>query len=56
VGMFDLLGGAESAIADPAWGGRFLEIYAFVLFIYFVLCGSASFYSRALERAASTKT
>jgi general L-amino acid transport system permease protein len=56
VGMFDLLGGAESAIADPAWGGRFLEIYAFVLFIYFVLCGSVSFYSRALERAASTKT
>jgi general L-amino acid transport system permease protein len=56
VGMFDLLGGAESAIADPAWGGRFLEIYAFVLFIYFVLCEGVSFYSRALERAASAKT
>jgi general L-amino acid transport system permease protein len=56
VGMFDLLGGAESAIADPAWGGRFLEIYAFVLFIYLVLCGGVSFYSRALERASSSKT
>jgi general L-amino acid transport system permease protein len=54
VGMFDLLGAAESAIGDPAWGGRFLEIYAFVLVIYLIMCAGVSFYSRVLERAVST--
>lgn len=54
VGMFDLLGAAESAVGDPAWGGRFLEIYALVLILYLIMCAGVSLYSRMLERAVST--
>lgn len=55
VGMFDMLGAAESAVSDPTWGGRFLEIYVFVAAFYMLLCGGVSHYSRYLERVGNQK-
>lgn len=56
VGMFDMLGAAESAISDPSWGGRFLEIYVFVGSFYVLMCGGVSLYSRHLERVGNKQS
>ena len=49
IGLFDLLGAAKAALADPAWHGFPAEVYLFAAAIYFVFCYGMSLYSRRLE-------
>ncbi len=49
IGLFDLLGAAKAALADPAWRGFPAEVYLFTAAIYFVFCYGMSRYSRRLE-------
>ncbi len=56
IGMFDLLGTANLAKADPKWWGLFVEAYFFIAVIYLIVCASMSWYSRYLERRASMAT
>lgn len=53
IGMFDFLGAARAAAADPAWFGFFDEAYVFTALVYLVLCFAASRYSLWLERRLS---
>lgn len=50
VGLFDLLGMASQAVANPRWLGKLIEAYVFVGLIYFALCYGMSHFSRVLER------
>jgi len=50
VGLFDLLGMSQQAVANPRWLGKLSEAYAFVALIYFSLCYGMSHFSRVLER------
>jgi general L-amino acid transport system permease protein len=50
VGLFDLLGMSQQAVANPRWLGKLVEAYAFVALIYFSLCYGMSHFSRVLER------
>lgn len=54
VGLFDLLGMSQQAVANPRWLGKLIEAYAFVGLIYFVLCYGMSHFSRMLERRFKT--
>jgi general L-amino acid transport system permease protein len=49
IGLFDLLGVAELAAANPKWLGKKIEAYVFVAMIYWIICYSISRYSRHLE-------
>ena len=49
IGLFDLLGAAKAALADPAWHGFPAEVYFFAAAIYFAFCYGMSLYSRRLE-------
>lgn len=49
IGLFDLLGAAKAALADPEWRGFPAEVYAFAALIYFLFCYAMSRYSRRLE-------
>ena len=49
IGLFDLLGAAKAALADPAWRGFPAEVYLFAAAVYFVFCYAMSRYSRRLE-------
>jgi general L-amino acid transport system permease protein len=51
IGLFDLLGTANAALADPAWQGFAVEAYIFTAAIYFCFCFFMSRYSQMLERA-----
>jgi general L-amino acid transport system permease protein len=50
IGLFDLLGTVNAALADPNWQGFHLEAYVFAGAIYFVFCFFMSRYSLMLER------
>jgi general L-amino acid transport system permease protein len=50
VGLFDLLGMSQQAVANPRWLGKLVEAYAFVGLIYLALCSGMSLFSRVLER------
>jgi general L-amino acid transport system permease protein len=50
VSIFDLLGIAQAALADPAWVGKTWEAYAFAGAIYWFACYGLSRWSRAVER------
>jgi len=50
VGLFDLLGMSQQAVASPRWLGKLIEAYAFVGLLYLVLCSGMSHFSRVLER------
>lgn len=50
IGIFDLLNAARASAADPQWLGFYNEAYIVVAVVYFVICFSASRYSRWLER------
>ena len=50
VSIFDLLGIAQAALADPAWVGKTWEAYAFAGAIYWVACFGLSRWSRRVER------
>jgi general L-amino acid transport system permease protein len=49
VSILDLLGIAQSSLADPAWVGMNLEAYLFSGTIYWLICFSLSRWSRSLE-------
>ena len=50
VSIFDLLGIAQAALADPAWVGKTWEAYAFAGGLYWLACYGLSRWSRAAER------
>jgi general L-amino acid transport system permease protein len=50
VSIFDLLGIAQAALADPAWVGLNMEAYAFAGAIYWFVCFGLSQWSRSRER------
>ncbi|MGE0005616.1 MAG: amino acid ABC transporter permease [Parvibaculaceae bacterium] len=50
IGLFDLLGVAQSAVSDPAWLGFSAEGYVFIAALFWVMCFAMSKYSRKLER------
>ncbi len=50
IGLFDLLGTVNAALADANWQGFYLEAYVTVAAIYFSFCFFMSRYSRMLER------
>jgi general L-amino acid transport system permease protein len=49
VSIFDLLGIAQAALADPAWVGKTWEAYAFAGSIYWIACFGLSRWSRRIE-------
>ena len=51
IGLFDLLGAANSVIADAAWVGFGVEVYLFVSLVYGALCWTVAWYGRHVERA-----
>jgi len=51
VSIFDLLGIAQAALADPAWVGMNMEAYVFAGAIYWFGCFGLSQWSRQRERA-----
>jgi general L-amino acid transport system permease protein len=50
IGLFDLLGAANSALTDANWQGFYIEAYVFTAAIYFGFCFFMSRYSQMLER------
>jgi general L-amino acid transport system permease protein len=50
VSIFDLLGIAQAALADPAWVGMNMEAYVFAGTIYWFACFALSQWSRRRER------
>ncbi len=50
IGLFDLLGTVNAALADPEWQGFSAEAYIFSGAIYFAFCFFMSRYSVMLER------
>ena len=53
VSIFDLLGIAQAAVADPAWVGKTWEAYAFAGAIYWLACFGLSRWSRRIEIKAA---
>jgi general L-amino acid transport system permease protein len=53
VSIFDLLGIAQAALADPAWVGMNMEAYVFAGTIYWLACYGLSSWSRSLERSGA---
>ena len=56
VGIFDLLGAGQSAIADAAWSSpvQAMTIYVYIAVVFFVFCFGMSRYSIYMERKLST--
>ena len=50
VSLFDLLGIAQAALADPAWVGMNMEAYVFAGAIYWFACFGVSQWSRLREK------
>ena len=55
VSIFDLLGIAQAALADPAWVGMNMEAYVFAGAIYWFACFALSQWSRQRERRLQTR-
>lgn len=49
VGLLDLVGIARGVLANPAYQGRQIEVYAFVALVYWVFSYGMSYASRRLE-------
>ncbi|AEB12205.1 amino acid ABC transporter permease [Marinithermus hydrothermalis] len=56
VGLLDLLGIAQSVLANPNYLGLEREVYLFLLVVYFIGAGLMSYASRQLERAMGLGT
>ena len=56
VSIFDLLGIAQAALADPAWVGKTWEAYAFAGLIYWLACFGLSRWSRRIEQRSARGT
>jgi general L-amino acid transport system permease protein len=54
VSLFDLLGIAQAALADPAWVGMNMEAYVFAGAIYWFTCFGMSQWSRQREKRLQT--
>ena len=54
IGLFDLLGIVQAALADSRWLGFSLEGYVFAAFMFWIFCFSMSRYSQYLERKLHT--
>ena len=50
VGLFDLLGIANAAVAQPDWLGLRQEVYVFVSLVYYIGCFAMAVTSQRLER------
>jgi general L-amino acid transport system permease protein len=50
VGLVDLLGIAQSILANPKFLGSYIEVYLFIAFIYWICCSAMSWASRKLEQ------
>ncbi len=55
VSLFDLLGIAQAALADPAWVGMNMEAYVFAGAIYWFSCFGLSQWSRWREKALARR-
>ncbi len=55
LGLFELLGMSRSILSNPAYVGRYAEVYFFIGLIYWVLCYVMSIGSRRLEKALNTE-
>jgi len=56
IGLFDILGIANSMVANPDWLGLSTETYVVVSLFFFSVCFSMSRYSMHLERKLDTTT
>jgi len=54
IGLLDVIGLASAIRADTAWNGVYWELFAFIAFLFFVVCFSMSRYSMYLERKLQT--
>ncbi|WP_413113562.1 amino acid ABC transporter permease [Thaumasiovibrio sp. DFM-14] len=55
IGMFDVLGIAQSANSDPAWLGFSTESFVFAALVFWIMCFSMSRYSIYLEGKLNTQ-
>ena len=55
IGMFDVLGIAQSANSDPAWLGFSTESFVFAALIFWIMCFGMSRYSIYLEGKLNTE-
>ncbi len=54
IGILEVLGMAQAALADQNWLGFSWEAYAFIAFAFWIFCFGMSRYSQALERKLHT--
>jgi len=54
ISLFDPLGFAKAIQANAEWNGIVWELYAFIAFVFWVICFSMSRYSMHLERKLQT--
>ncbi|WP_372571688.1 amino acid ABC transporter permease [Ruegeria jejuensis] len=54
IGLFDVIGLSSAIRADTAWNGIYWELFAFIGFLFFVVCFGMSRYSMYLERKLQT--
>lgn len=54
IGLFDVIGLSNAIRADTAWNGIYWELFAFIAFLFFIVCFSMSRYSMYLERKLQT--
>lgn len=50
VGLFDILGIAQTVKSNPEYLGRHMEVYLFIAFVYWVIAYAMAYSSRRLER------
>lgn len=51
VGLIDLLGMGKTIVSNPLFLGRYMEVYIFVAFVFFIFCFMMSYASRRIESA-----
>lgn len=51
VGLIDLLGMGKTIVSNPAFLGRYMEVYLFVAFVFFIFCYMMSYASKRIETA-----
>lgn len=54
IGLLDVIGLSTAIRANTAWNGIYWELFAFIAFLFFVVCFSMSRYSMYLERKLQT--
>jgi general L-amino acid transport system permease protein len=56
VGLIDLLGMGKTIVSNPLFLGRYMEVYMFVAFVFFIFCFMLSYASRRIESALGIGT